>query len=51
MKAYVGIVHEGVCALVLGSSIVEANIEITKNIAIKTDAVLLLELFIFLLFS
>jgi hypothetical protein len=48
MKAYVGIYHTGVCALVVGNSIIEADIEIIKNIEIAIAADLFLAISIFL---
>jgi hypothetical protein len=43
MKANAGIFHAGVCALALGTSIIEAAIEIIKNKAIAIAAPLFLD--------
>jgi hypothetical protein len=47
MKAYVGIFHAGVCALVVGASIGEAAIESIKNIEIAIVAILFLANFMY----
>jgi hypothetical protein len=46
MYAQVGMLYGGVCALALGNSIVEADIESVKRIAIVIAAVLFLAIFI-----
>jgi hypothetical protein len=51
MKAYVGMFNAGECALAFGISIVEADIESIKNIAIAIAAVLFLAICIFLFSS